>query len=115
MSITYVKSKKLFDAYPQYAVDKSQISNKLSGVEYITFHNKSTFANIRVKIPAGTEITGVILCKSPRATTHAPTPNAPPDDPLQIPHNPDIVTIDWYSNFKFLNDGREDSSHGSYR
>lgn len=76
MSVTYVKSKKLFDAYPQYAVDKSQISNKLSGVESTSFYNSSNYSTIRLKIPAGTEVTGVILRKSsdPQQSMRLPRP-----------------------------------------
>ena len=116
MSIT-VHSKRLvlLQAYPQYAVDPLQISNQLRAVEHTTFHNRKNYSTIRTEIPAGTEICGVILRKSTNAhAPHAPAPNAPPDDPRQIPRNPDSVVVDWYSNFKFLNDGREDSSHGTH-
>ena len=76
MSVTYVKSKKLFDVLPQYRVDESQITNRTSGVEYISFHNRSTYSNIRLKIPAGTEVTGVILRKSsdPHQSMRLPRP-----------------------------------------
>lgn len=111
MSITYVKSKKLFDAYPEYAIDKLQATAKLAGVEYISFHNKSNFANIRVKIPAGTEICGVVLRKS--TNPHQPTQlalNVTPDVVDELPPR-DKKIFDWYSNFNFLKG--EEAAYGA--
>ena len=102
MSIVYhVKQIKYFDAYPQYAVDTTQISNRLRGTEYISFHDRKNFANIRVRIPAGTEITGVVLGKVPNSDpTRATAPTPEPD----VHDKPaDLRDVgDWYDNFKFL-------------
>lgn len=101
MSVTYVKSKKLFDVLPQYRVDQSQITNRTTGVEYITFHNRNTYSNIRLRIPAGTEVTGVIVRKiSNSQKTRATAPTPQPD----VHDKPaDLRDVgDWYDNFKFL-------------
>ena len=67
-------------------VDESQIMGTLRTVERITSYNFKTFCDLRCKVPAGTEICGVILRKSSNAhSTHATAPTSPPCTPTQTP------------------------------
>lgn len=81
-------------------VDNSKIMGTLRTVERVTSYNCKTFCDLRCKVPAGTEICGVILCKSPNAhSTHATAPTSPLRTPTRTPPTSTIFGEQYDSDF----------------
>ena len=70
MSIKFGKSKRLIPIYRYTTVDSADIICVTPIVERRSFHDKREFVHLQLRVPAGAQITGIILYDIPSLGTN---------------------------------------------